>query len=81
MTEIGSAYQSLPSDSDDLTSTTVGYPGEHVEVKLVDKFDNIVPLGKEGELCVRSYSVTQGYWGEAEKTSEVLKPSRWFHTG
>ncbi|ODN00440.1 Acyl-CoA synthetase family member 2, mitochondrial, partial [Orchesella cincta] len=81
MTEIGAAYQSLPTDADDLTSTTVGFPGEHVEVKLVDKLGNIVPLGQEGELCVRSYSVTQGYWSEVEKTSEVLKPSRWFHTG
>lgn len=81
MTEIGPAFQSLLTDSDDLTSTTVGFPGEHVEVKLVDKNGDIVPLGQEGELCVRSYSVTQGYWSEAEKTSEVLKPSRWFHTG
>lgn len=46
MTEIGCAYQSLPSDSDDLASTTVGFPGEHVEVKLVDKLENIVPLGQ-----------------------------------
>lgn len=81
MTEIGCTFFGLPEDSDELISTTVGYPSEGIEVKLVDKFGKIVPIGEEGELCVRGYSVMHGYWGEPEKTSEVLEQSRWFHTG
>lgn len=81
MTEIGCTYMALKEDSDSLASTTVGFPCENTEVKLVDKKGNIVPIGAEGELCVRSYAVTLGYWGEPEKTSEAMEQSRWFHTG
>jgi fatty-acyl-CoA synthase len=81
MTELGCAYLSLPTDTDITTSTTVGYPCENLEVKLVDRYGRMVPLGDEGELCVRGYNVTHGYWGEPEKTSEVLETSRWLHTG
>ena len=34
-----------------------------------------------GELCTRGYSVMLGYWGEAEKTAEVIDAARWMHTG
>jgi len=81
MTEIGCTFMGLPDDSDELISTTAGYPLENVEVKCVDREGNTVPIGEEGELLVRSYAVTHGYWGEPEKTSEVLEQSRWFHTG
>lgn len=71
----------LPNDSDFLASSTAGFPCENTEVKLVDKNGKIVPIGEEGELCVRGYGVTLGYYGEPEKTLEVLEQSRWFHTG
>lgn len=81
MTEIGCTYMGLPGDSDLLSSSTAGFPCENAEVKLVDQNGKIVPIGQEGELCVRSYGVTLGYWGEPERTSDVMEQSRWFHTG
>lgn len=50
-------------------------------MKLVNKLGQTVPLGSEGELCVRGYNVMEGYWGEPEETLQVLEPSGWFHTG
>ncbi|MBV1700134.1 MAG: AMP-binding protein, partial [Hyphomicrobiales bacterium] len=41
---------------------------------------NTVPLGVTGELCVRGYSVMQGYWEDPARTAEVVKDG-WMHTG
>ncbi|CAL8078703.1 unnamed protein product [Orchesella dallaii] len=74
-------FQNLPEDSDKLRAETVGYPHEHVEVKIVDTEGKIVEIGQQGEMCVRGYLVMRGYWEDPEKTAEAIDPSRWFHTG
>ncbi|KAF2897794.1 hypothetical protein ILUMI_08381 [Ignelater luminosus] len=75
-------FQSLPIDEDEYKATsTVGYIGDHLEVKVVDDDNNIVPIGTPGELCLRGYSVMLGYWEEEEKTKEVLGADRWMKTG
>ena len=61
--------------------STVGRVHPHVEVKLVDEMGRIVPAGTPGELCTRGYNVMLGYWGDEEKTREVLDPAGWMHTG
>lgn len=50
-------------------------------MKIVDFEGNIVPVNTPGEICIRGYSVMMGYWGEEEETEDVIKPSRWFHSG
>jgi fatty-acyl-CoA synthase len=37
-------------------------------------------VGQTGELCTKGYSVMQGYWGDPERTAEVVKDG-WMHTG
>lgn len=74
-------FQSLSEDSDKLRAETVGYPGQHVEVKLIDSDGRIVDIGQQGEMCVRGYVVMQGYWEDPAKTAESINSSRWFHTG
>ncbi len=61
--------------------STVGRVHPHVEVKLVDEMGRIVPAGTPGELCTRGYNVMLGYWGDEEKTRQVLDPAGWMHTG
>jgi fatty-acyl-CoA synthase len=39
------------------------------------------PHETQGELHTRGYSVMKGYWGEPEKTREVLDEAGWMHTG
>jgi fatty-acyl-CoA synthase len=62
--------------------STVGTVHPHVEVKVVDPGSGLtLPRGEPGELCTRGYSVMLGYWGEQEKTDEVLDRPGWMHTG
>lgn len=81
MTEIGCTFMGLPEDSEELASSTAGFPLENTEIKVVDKKGCTVEIGVEGELCVRSYAVTPGYWGEPDRNSESFEQTRWFHTG
>jgi fatty-acyl-CoA synthase len=62
--------------------STVGRVHPHVEVKIVDpETGRTVPRGTPGELCTRGYSVMLGYWGEPERTAEVIDAARFMHTG
>ena len=60
---------------------TVGKVGPHQEIKIIDAEGNTVPLGEKGELCCRGYSVMQGYWNDAEKTTDTIDADQWLHSG
>jgi fatty-acyl-CoA synthase len=75
------SFQSAVDDPLERRVSTVGRIHPHVEVKIVDLEGRVVPAGERGELCTRGYSVMLGYWGEAEKTAEVLDRQGWMHTG
>ncbi|TNE81355.1 MAG: AMP-binding protein [Bacteroidetes bacterium] len=62
--------------------STVGTVMEHLEIKIVDpETGKVVPVGQEGELCTRGYSVMLKYWNEPEITAKVIDDARWMHTG
>jgi len=74
--------QTTATDSLDRRVSTVGRVHPHVEVKIVDpETGRTVQRGTPGELCTRGYSVMLGYWGEPERTSEVIDAARYMHTG
>ncbi len=74
--------QTAATDSLDRRVSTVGRVHPHVEVKIVDpETGRTVPRGTPGELCTRGYSVMLGYWGEPERTAEVIDAARYMHTG
>ncbi|WP_288365256.1 AMP-binding protein [uncultured Acinetobacter sp.] len=75
------SVQSSVNDTIDKRVSTVGQVHPHVEIKIVDPEGQLVPQGTLGELCVRGYSVMAGYWGEEEKTREVIDAAGWMHTG
>ncbi|XP_069936641.1 medium-chain acyl-CoA ligase ACSF2, mitochondrial [Cherax quadricarinatus] len=75
------SFMCFPSDSPQVRSSTIGYPGEHIEVKVVDAEGQVVRIGEAGELCVRGYCNFQGYWGDPEKTQETIGGDRWLKTG
>lgn len=74
------SFQSFIDDPTDKRCETVGRVHPHLEVKIVDRDGQIVPVGTQGELCTRGYSVMKGYWEDAEKTSESIVDG-WMHTG
>jgi fatty-acyl-CoA synthase len=61
---------------------TVGQVHPHVQIKIVDpQTGQVVPVGAQGELCTRGYSVMLGYWDNEEATRGAIDGARWMHTG
>ncbi|HEY1642312.1 MAG TPA: AMP-binding protein [Streptosporangiaceae bacterium] len=83
MTETSPVSTQTRADDDmERRVSTVGRVHPHLEVKVTDPDSGLVlPRGSNGELCTRGYSVMLGYWGEPEKTAEVIDAARWMHTG
>ena len=54
----------------------IGRACANTEVVVVDDRDQLVKPGQIGELYVRGPSVTGGYWGDPEKTRQMVVPNR-----
>jgi long-chain acyl-CoA synthetase len=59
---------------------SAGKPSHFARVALFDDYDNEVPVGTPGEICVRSPMVFLGYWGR-DKDNEYTFRNGWHHTG
>jgi len=59
---------------------SVGVPIPGAEVRILDDFDNELPRGEPGEVCVRSPAVMQGYWRAPQTTADTIRDG-WLHTG
>jgi fatty-acyl-CoA synthase/long-chain acyl-CoA synthetase len=59
----------------------VGLPVPGTQIKICD-FDTheVLPIGEEGEIVVRTPSLFKGYWGRPELNAEVFRDG-WFRTG
>ncbi len=67
----------------DLTSapTFVGLPVPGSQFKVCDfTTGELLPLGSEGELCLRSPALMHGYWQRPEESAAALRDG-WLHTG
>ncbi len=73
-------HMTLPEDSLENRTQTVGRPIPYVEIKIVDANDRVVPIGEQGEICTRGYSVMKGYWNDDQKTAETIVDG-WLHSG
>jgi fatty-acyl-CoA synthase len=61
---------------------TVGQVHPHIEIKIVDpQTGQVMPVGVQGELCTRGYSVMLGYWENDDATRAAIDSARWMHTG
>jgi fatty-acyl-CoA synthase len=73
------------SDADDpieIRVKTVGRAMPQTEIQIVSTITGEkVPIGEQGELCIRGYALMKGYDGDPEATAEVIKPDGWLHTG
>ena len=71
----------LPDDSLERRTETVGRAMPWVEIKVIDEAGHVVPVGEKGEICTRGYSVMRGYWNDPEKTAETIDAAGWLHSG
>ena len=71
----------LPNDSLERRTETVGRAVPWVEIKVIDDAGRVVPVGEKGEICTRGYSVMQGYWNDPERTAETIDAGGWLHSG
>ena len=82
MTETGPvSFQTHVNDEIERRVNTVGRVLPHIEVKIVDHENRIVPRGEAGELKTRGYCVMPGYWNDAERTAHAIDRSRWIASG
>jgi fatty-acyl-CoA synthase len=75
------SFQTQPDDDLDRRVGTVGRVHPHVQVKIIDTEGRVTPRDTAGELLTRGYSVMRGYWGDAERTLQVIDAGGWMHTG
>jgi acyl-CoA synthetase (AMP-forming)/AMP-acid ligase II len=68
-------------DSVATVAGTAGHPIPDVEVRIVDEQCAEVTATETGEVLVRGYTVTRGYWDEPEATAAAIDADGWLHTG
>ena len=78
LTETNAPTVVLPMGSDNIES--VGRPAPWIEVKIFDDSDKEVSSGIVGEVVVKSWVVTDGYFKDPELTRNSIRYG-WFHTG
>ncbi|WP_406449677.1 FadD3 family acyl-CoA ligase [Streptomyces sp. NBC_01622] len=68
-------------DSEETVAHTTGsaIPGVQVRIVADDGLD--VPIGLDGEILVRGYNVTRGYWDDPDATASTIDTEGWLHTG
>jgi fatty-acyl-CoA synthase len=74
--------QTVPDDPLDIKVTTAGVPLPHVEIRVVDPSTGATtPTGMEGELLIRGFLVTAGYFDMPQHTAETIDKDGWLHSG
>ncbi len=63
-----------------LKDKSVGRPLTGIEMRIVDENGRDVSAGEVGEILYKSGTVMKGYYGEEDKTKEVMRDG-WFHSG
>jgi fatty-acyl-CoA synthase len=83
MTEVGvGATRSFLDSSSEDRCLASGHPLPGYEFKIIEPdTGQTQEFGTMGELCVRGYSVMQGYYKKSQETSAVIDEEGWLHTG
>lgn len=69
-------------DPCELKALSAGFAVEHLELRIVDlENGRVLPDGENGELCVRGYTVMQGYYDQPELTAQAIDAEGFLHTG
>jgi len=74
--------EAMPVSGCDITEKpgSIGLPAIMTRVAVFDDLDQEVPIGVQGEICVRSPAVFLGYWNLEADTAYTFR-NGWHHTG
>jgi long-chain acyl-CoA synthetase len=78
LTETNAPTVVLPMGSKNIES--VGLPAPWITVKIFSESDQELASGQIGEVVVKSWVVTEGYFKDELLTRETIR-NNWFHTG
>ncbi len=81
MTELGSALY-WPVEAEKMVGTgTVGIPTAHRQVQIAAENGSEAARGEVGEIWVRGYATSLGYFNRPEANEAAWTPDGWFRTG
>ena len=76
------ATMSFGNSTPEQRTDASGFPAPGLDIKVVDReTGREVAAGAEGELLIRGYMITQGYYRKPEETAEAIDADGWLHTG
>jgi fatty-acyl-CoA synthase len=74
--------QTRTDDSIEVKVGTVGRELPFIEVKVADPETGAeLPVGQQGEMCCRGYSIMIGYYKNPEATEKIIDKEGWLHSG
>lgn len=74
--------QTRIGDDIELQVKTVGLALPEIEVRITDpETGDVLPPGRQGEVCCRGYNVMKGYYKMPEATAKAIDPDGWLHSG
>jgi len=59
---------------------SVGLPIKGVEFQIWNDAGEVLPIGEQGEICIKGHNVMMGYWNNPEATEAAIKGD-WFLSG
>jgi acyl-CoA synthetase (AMP-forming)/AMP-acid ligase II len=80
-TEAAITTGTVPGDTPDVISQTVGRARDNVELEVVGDDGAPCATGVVGRVRCRSGAVMRGYWRDAPRSAEVLDADGWLTTG
>ncbi|MFA5410869.1 MAG: AMP-binding protein [Candidatus Omnitrophota bacterium] len=78
LTETNAPTTVIPLGSTKIES--VGRAAPWIEVKILDENGKELPVGRVGEVVVKGWVVTDGYYKDPQATAQAIR-NGWFHTG
>ncbi|MEL6861456.1 MAG: AMP-binding protein, partial [Pseudomonadota bacterium] len=74
--------QAWHADTEEDLTQTIGQPVAYTEISIRDPQSNaVIPIGEQGEICARAYSVMLGYNDNPDATAATIDSEGWLHTG
>ena len=62
-------------------AASIGRPLPDVEVKIVDEKGTALHANQVGEIYAKGPRIMKGYWGDADKSAQVITTDGWLQTG